>query len=99
MNTYTTIRFGLGEVISDCATVGEIPAVTLESSKDEPGVVGEPGPHEPNLREGAIVLEFHHRRGAEILIEDIVKAHLKKDENLSMFLRHLATLTDQSQSA
>ena len=101
MGNYQTIRFGLGEVISDTATVGEYPAVTLEPSKDEPGIVGELGPDLPlaELRPGSTVLEFHGKQGAEVLIEDIVKSLLKKGHNLSPFLRALAIRIDTGQSA
>lgn len=100
MANYRTIRFGLGEVIADTATVGEYPAITLEPSRDEPGVVGEPGPDLPRteLRPGSIVLEFHGKQGAEILIEDIVKSLFKKGHNLSPFLRSLAVRIDMGKS-
>lgn len=90
MGNYQTIRFGLGEVISDMATVGEYPAVTLEPSKEEPGTVGERGPDLP-------LSEL--RMGSTVLIEDIAKSLLKKGHNLSMFLRQLAASIDTGQSA
>lgn len=92
MAKYKIIRFGLGEVISDQATVGEIPAVTLEPSTEQPGVVGERGPDLPltELREGSVVLEFHGSSGAKVLIEDIALALNKSGINIHEFLGRLS---------
>lgn len=89
---YTTIRFGLGEVISDKAVVGEIPAVTLEPLKDAPGIVGNKGPDLPldELRDGTVVLEFHGSSGAEVLIEDIAMSLQKQGINIHAFLGNLS---------
>jgi hypothetical protein len=104
MNIYNTIRFGLGEVISDRAKVGTdpwYPAVTLEPALENPGIVGTRGPDEPltELRDGSTVLEFHGAEGAKILIEDIALSLLGKGHNLSDFLRQMATKLDNGQKA
>lgn len=92
MSNYTTIRFGLGEVISDRATSGEFPAVTLEPAKDDPGEVGKKGPDLPlsELRDGSTVLEFHGIEGAKVLIGDIVASLVNNGADLSEFLAELS---------
>lgn len=89
MGSYRTIRIGLGEVICDKATSGIYPAITLEPSLDEPGIVGEKGPDLPlsELRDGSLVLEFHGADGAKVLIEDTLSALKQKGHDLRPFLR------------
>ena len=66
------IRIGLGEVVSTPGTSNGKPALIIEPA-NRTGVVGHDA-NQSELREDAVVLEFHAPEGIEVLVDDIRKA-------------------------
>lgn len=73
MSDKTTVRIGLGEIVSTPGTSNGRPAVIIEAAP-KPGLVGHDANLGKDLLPGAIVLEIHDSSGVQVLCEDIAKA-------------------------
>jgi hypothetical protein len=68
----TIVELGYGTVSIDKGTFGGVPAVFIEPVNPA-GVLGEKGPDLPlnSLRPGAVILEIHNQRGADVLADNL----------------------------